>query len=142
MLSKHEVSPGGAASHPQDVHHLSLPADYVVDCHKQLVVVKFGKRVTVVDIQRYTVLLRVDPMCKPGFSEIVDLSEVEQLDLQADDFLRLADEIDPFSNDAKRAFIVQNAGQGHAVRMHRALRPQANIRSFGSFQEAERWACE
>jgi hypothetical protein len=31
----------------------------------------------------------------------VDLTEVEELDLQADEFLKLADEIDPFSPDAK-----------------------------------------
>jgi hypothetical protein len=36
-----------------------------------------------------------------NYSEIVDLTKVEELDLEADEFLKLADEIDPFSPDAK-----------------------------------------
>jgi hypothetical protein len=73
------------------------------------------------------------------FSEIVDLTEVEELDLQAAEFLRLADEIDPFSPGAKRAFVVRNAIQDHAARMHKILRTQRNIEILRSVGEAERW---
>jgi hypothetical protein len=67
------------------------------------------------------------------------LTQVEEVTLQADDFLRLADQIDPFSPDAKRAFVVQNSVQNHAARMHRVLRMQRNIEIFRSLEEAQRW---
>jgi hypothetical protein len=51
----------------------------------------------------------------------------------------LADEIDPFSPDVKRAFIVRNSVQNHAARMHKVLRTQRNIEIFRSVEEAELW---
>ena len=79
------------------------------------------------------------PSFQPAYAEIVDLTEVEELDLRADEFLKLADEIDPFSPDAKRAFIVRNSVQNHAARMHKVLLTQRNIEIFRSVEEAERW---
>ena len=101
--------------------------------------VKFRKKVTVKDIERYAAALREHPQFKPEFSEIADLSEVEQLDLQADEFIRLADEIDPFSPHARRAFVVRTAVQSHAARMHKILRVQRDFSIFRSVEEAERW---
>jgi len=121
------------------LQHLSVRTEHVVDSEKRQVVVKFRKKLTAKDIERYACQLRANPSFRPDFSEIVDLREVEQLDLQADDFLRLADEIDPFSLDAKRAFVVQDQVQNHAARMHKVLRTKRNIEIFRSFEEAERW---
>jgi len=109
-----------------------------VDSEKRVVVVKFGKKVTVAVIRQYAENLLAHPLFRPSFSEIVDLSEVEELDLQADDFLRLADDVDPFSREARRAFVVCNSVQHHAARMHKALRSQ-EIEIFDSLQKAERW---
>jgi hypothetical protein len=106
---------------------------------KRRVVVRFGKKLTAKDIEQYTKRLRNDPDFQPEFSEIADISEAEEIDLQADDFLRLADEIDPFSPDAKRAFVVQTSTQSHAARMHKILRSNKNIEIFDSFYEAEEW---
>ena len=61
------------------------------------------------------------------------------MDLQADGFLKLADEIDPFSPDAKRAFVAKSPVQNHAARMHKILRTQRNIEIFRTIEEAERW---
>jgi len=80
-----------------------------------------------------------NPLTFDSYAEIVDLTEVEDLDLRADEFLKLADEVDPFSPDAKRAFIVRNSVQNHAARMHKVLRTQRNIEIFRSIEEAERW---
>jgi len=117
----------------------ATPADHVVDSARRRVVVKFGKRLTAADIQKYAFWLVAHPSFAPDFSEIVDLTGVEDLDLKADDFLKLADQIDPFSATAKRAFVAQNSTQHHAARMHKILRPEGNIRIFRSFEEAERW---
>ena len=112
---------------------------YVLDPKKRLVSVKFRKKVTARDIERYAASLRANSLFDPDFSEIVDLSDVEELDLQAEEFIRLADEVDPFSLQAKRAFVVRNTIQHHAARMHKILRTQRNFEIFRSVSEAERW---
>jgi hypothetical protein len=112
---------------------------YTVDAEKKLVVVSFGKKLTVQQIKRYSDLLQMNPSFQTTYSEIVDLTQVEELDLQADEFLTLADKIDPFSSDAKRAFVVRTSVQNHAARMHKVLRTQRNIEIFRSMEEAERW---
>lgn len=114
-------------------------AEYVINQTNRLVVVKFGKKLTVGDIERYAKLLQLNPSFHPDYAEIVDLTQVEELDLQADEFLRLADEIDPFSPEVKRAFVVRSSVQNHAARMHQILRSPRNIQIFHSIEEAERW---
>jgi hypothetical protein len=130
--------PDAASGQQNEDRRLALP-DYVVDQERRLVFVKFRKKVTVDAIAEYAAALRAHPLFDPHFSEIVNLSEVEELDLQADEFIRLADEVDPFSLQAKRAFVVRNAVQSHAARMHKILRTQRNFEIFRSVGEAERW---
>jgi len=112
---------------------------FMVDPERRTVVVHFEKNVTASDIRRYAERLQMHPAFDPRFSEIVDLQQVEDLDLQAPDFLKLADEVDPFSPDAWRAFVVRNSVQNHAARMHKVLRMQANMRIFYSLEQAETW---
>jgi len=131
-------SGGGLGSHLR-APSLSRSAQFVVDAGRRLVAVRFGKKLTVADIERYSKLLRLNPAFQPDYSEIVDLTEVKELDLQADDFLKLADKIDPFSPEAKRAFVARSSVQNHAARMHKVLRSQRNIEIFNSVEEAERW---
>ena len=83
--------------------------------------------------------LRRNPLFRPNFSEIVDLTDVEEVDLQADEFLKLADVVDPFSLDSKRAFVARTSGQKHAARMHKILRSSRNIEIFATMEEAEEW---
>jgi len=138
-LFHEDVRSGGDFGSHRSEHPLSKSAEYVVDAGRRLVAVKFGKKLTVNDIERYAKWLRLNPSFRPDFSEIVDLTQVEELDLKADEFLRLADEIDPFSPAAKRAFVVRNSVQSHAARMHKVLRTQRNIEILNSVEEAERW---
>jgi len=138
-VSRKESLLGVASRGPNVIHHLTIPPGYVIDPERRLVIVRFGKRLTVNAIERYAAMLRGNSLFKPGFSEIADLSEVEEVDLQAEQFLKLADEIDPFSTDAKRAFVARTSVQNHAARMHKILRAQRNIEIFGTVKEAERW---
>ena len=110
-----------------------------VDAARQLVTVQFGTRVTAEEIGEYVRKLRDHPSFDPTFSEIADLSEAEKIDLQADEFLELADEVDPFSPQAKRAFVARTATQNHAARMHKILRSQRNIEIFRTLEDAEHW---
>lgn len=112
---------------------------YVLDPEKRFVSVRFRKKVTVRDIERYAASLRSNPSFDPDFSEIVAMSEVEELDLKAEEFIRLADEVDPFSLGAKRAFVVRDEIQHHAARMHKILRTERNFSIFRSLEAARRW---
>ena len=111
----------------------------VVDVERKLVVVKFGKKLTFPDLERYTAWLRASTLFQRDFSEIADLSAVEEFDLGAEDFLKLADDRDPFSHNAKRAFVAQTSSQTHAARMHKILRGQRSFGIFPTLEEAESW---
>jgi hypothetical protein len=114
-------------------------AKFSVDSEQKLVTVRFGKTVTAGDIERYAAQLRDSPSFRSGFSEIADLRDVEKLDLKAEDFIRLADQVDPFSLASRRAFVVRNSVQAHAARMHKILRTQRSFEIFHSLEEAEQW---
>ena len=110
-----------------------------VDVERQLVTVTFGTRVTAEEIGEYVQKLQDHPSFQSTFSEIVDLREAKDIELQADDFLTMADEVDPFSPEAKRAFVAETSVQNHAARMHKILRSQRNIETFRTLEDAERW---
>jgi hypothetical protein len=110
-----------------------------VDPEKRLVTVRFGSKLTVDVIKHYADLLRSDASFESTFSEIVDLQEIEELELDAENFLKLADKVDPFSPEAKRAFVVRSSGQAHAARIHKILRVHRNIQIFYSVDEAQKW---
>lgn len=112
---------------------------FIVDAKRRLVITRFGERLNAADIQSYVQNLRTHPGFDSSFSEIVDIREVKELPLEADDFLKLADQVDPFSFDSKRAFVAQTAVQKHAARMHKILRGQRNFEIFETLQEAEDW---
>ena len=114
-------------------------AHHSIDVEKRRVVVRFGKKVTARDIAAYADYLRNHPSFDPKFSEIIDLTAAEELDLGSEDFLRLADQVDPFSLEAKRAFVVSTSIQSHAARMHKILRTTRNMEIFRSFEAALRW---
>lgn len=113
--------------------------DFSIVRERRLVVVKFEGSVSVQEIAKYAESLVAHPDCDPSFSEITDLRDVQNFDLQANDFLTLADQIDPFSLAAKRAFVVQTSLQNQAARMHKFLRPHRTIEIFESVAEAEEW---
>jgi hypothetical protein len=112
---------------------------FIIDSEQRLVIAKFGECLTGNDIESYAQSLRTDPRFDSSFSEIADISDVKELPLESSDFLKLADRIDPFSIQSKRAFVAQSAVQKHAARMHKILRSQKNFEIFETLEEAERW---
>jgi len=115
---------------------------FSLDPEKRLVVVDFCGTITADEVAKYSKSLLARSDFKPTFSEIADLTRVTEIDLQADDFLKLADKIDPFWPEAKRAFVVRTAMQNYAARMHRILRSDRNINIFRSVEEALTWIGE
>jgi len=138
-LTQDRVLPGHELSGRLDAGIQRGVAKFSLDSQRELVVVRFGKTVTAGDIERYAARLRESPSFRPYFSEIADLRDVEELDLKADEFIRLADKVDPFSYESKRAFVVGNAVQAHAARMHKILRTQRSFEIFHSLEEAKQW---
>jgi len=112
---------------------------FVIDSERRVVIAKFGERLTVTDIEIYVQNLRAHPSFDPSFSEIADISDVKELPLEGPDFLKLADQVDPFSFESKRAFVAQTSVQKHAARMHKILRSQRNFEIFQTLEEAEGW---
>ena len=121
-LAQTRVSPGQELLSTHIRGNRSEVARFTVDPALRLVTVRFGKTVSAGDIERYAAQLRESPSFRPGFSEIADLRDVEKLDLKAEEFIRLADKVDPFSFESKRAFVLGNSVQAHAARMHKILR--------------------
>lgn len=132
------LNEGGFPIH-SGARSLGRSVEYSVDAERRMVTVQFQGKLTLGDIERYSKLLLGNRIFQPDYSEVVDLTQVEELDLNAHEFLKLADEIDPFSPAAKRAFVVRTSVQNHAARMHKVLRVQGNIEIFRSVEDAERW---
>lgn len=139
LLEENNIAKGQSFAGERQEQHSSQLVEYVVDVESKLVRVKFGKKLAFGDIERYAKLLQLNPQFRPSYAEIVDLTEVEELDLDAEEFLKLADKVDPFSPEAKRAFVVRTLFQSHAAGMHKVLRPQRNIEIFDTDGDAERW---
>jgi len=114
--------------------------DYKIDPENTRVYVRFAGKLAAADIERYANALRKEPSFEPGWSEIVDLRAVEQIDIFPDQSIALADTFDPFSLSSRRAFVVANDQQRHAARMQQVLRsPSKTIGIFETLNEAEQW---
>ena len=114
--------------------------EYSIDVERRLVRVKFGRRLYVLDIEDYAEQLRNDPAFRPTFAEIVDLSAVCEVHLPPHRALGLADKFDPFSAEAKRAFVAVTPLQIHCARMHQLLRvSKERIAIVPSVEEAEKF---
>ncbi|MGA2344931.1 MAG: STAS/SEC14 domain-containing protein [Candidatus Sulfotelmatobacter sp.] len=121
-----------------DARRRAATVQFTVDAQKRLVNVRIAHRVTAADFERLARDLRSHPEFKDDFSEVADFTEMDDIDLQAEEMLKLADRIDPFSGQARRAFVVRTKSQRYLARMHRTLHP-ANIQIFESIEEAQRW---
>jgi hypothetical protein len=117
-----------------------MSAKYKVIPEERLVSVKFGPTLSFRDIEGYAVALRRDQLFDPSFAEIVDLSEVEKIEINAKETMRLADAIDPFDIGAKRAFVARTDLQIRAARMHHLLRDATGKTLIcSSLADARKW---
>jgi hypothetical protein len=112
--------------------------DYRIDADHGRVYVRFAGKLTVGLIGRYVDGLRKNRAFEPGWSEIVDMRAVEEIEISAEETIALADQIDPFSLSSRRAFVVSNEQQRHRARMQQILRsPCKTIGIFETMAEAE-----
>ncbi len=113
--------------------------EYAIDAERCVVYVRFGCRLGLAEIEFYARALAANPHFSPKYSEIVDLTAVKDLQLDAEAAVSLADRIDPFDLASKRAFIATSAPQVHAARMHQILWSEKSIKIFDSEAAAREW---
>jgi hypothetical protein len=97
---RNEISASSRISPKQSPHRhaasSSSAAPFSVDSEKKLVTVRFRDQVTAADIEDYAARLQEHPGFDPGFSEMSISPRRKNLTFRVDEFLKLADKIDPF----------------------------------------------
>jgi len=113
---------------------------YTIEVDNRLVRTRFGKVITANAICELSRLMRADLQFSPSFSEIIDFTNVEKVEISGDHMMQLSESADPFSPEARRAFVVQTELQTHEARMYGIVRvARDKSRVFRSIGEAERW---
>lgn len=118
-----------------------LTVTYTIEPEVRLVSTQFCGVLSFRALEMYATSLQADPRFDPAFSELVDLRKVEEIRLLPEEALRLADQIDPFTLDSKRAFVAQTQLQVHSAKMHQLLQNKRAIRIFSDLEEAKLWVC-
>jgi hypothetical protein len=113
---------------------------YSIDQSEERVWASFTGNLTFEAIAGYADRLVADRQFDPRYVELVDLRSVERVTISAEELIRLADQVDPFEVNSKRAFVAQSQDQIRAARLHQLLRPgNKNMRIFTSLADAKRW---
>lgn len=118
-----------------------LSVTYTIEPQDRLVASQFCGVLSARGLEMYAASLRADPRFDPTFAELVDLRKVDEIHLLPEDALRLADQVDPFVRDSKRAFVAQTQMQVHSAKMHQLLQNKRTIQIFSTIEEARRWVC-
>jgi hypothetical protein len=113
---------------------------YTIDATRRIVFTTMTGMLSFDQVVAHAVALKSDPCFHPSFSELLDLRGVSQSDLTLMELIQLADTIDPFSSNARRAIITGSDSIYETSRMYQAVREQENnIRLFRSIEEAQPW---
>jgi hypothetical protein len=113
---------------------------FTIDEDLKLVKVKFQQKVTVQDVKSYLQQLRDDPRFNTNYSELVDLTDVNQSEINFKIASDLARSADPFSHNARRAFAAPHAAVFGTTRMYQMIRQdEENMRCFHTMEQAKTW---
>ena len=113
---------------------------YTIDATQRIVFTTMAGMLSFDQVVAHAVALKSDPCFHPSFSELLDLRGVGQSDLTLLELIELAETIDPFSANARRAIITDTDLMYETSRVYQEVRNQDNnIRVFRSMDEAQRW---
>jgi hypothetical protein len=113
---------------------------FTIDQDLKLVKVKFQQKITLQDLKSYLQQLRSDPRFNTNYSELVDLTDVNQSEINFKMASDLARSADPFSHNSRRAFAAPNAAVFGTTRMYQMIRQdEENIRCFRTMEQAKTW---
>jgi hypothetical protein len=137
--------PPGAGRLPRQFRHLieghpSVPAEYRIDPERRVVYSRGWGLLTDEDLVDYQLRLNADPDFRPHYSQLVDLTGVEALELSAEG-VRTSAAAELWSPEARRAFVAPMDAAYGMVRMHEALSggENPNVRVFRCIAEAREW---
>ena len=117
-----------------------VPAHFNVDSERRQVTVRFDSEVTMQDVVKYLESLKANPVFKPDFFELVDLTQVMSSEVDFQAAMMLAHEVDPFSRKARRAFVAPRAATFRTIRMYQMARgDDGSIAVFRTIAEAKHW---
>ena len=117
-----------------------MPARHVVHVDERLVYTTVSGVVTFDEVLQQLASLRADPNFSPDFDEIVDMSGASDVRLGYEEFKHL-EELDPFSDSSKRAFVIPTNPAVYGVtRMYQLIQnDDPTIKIFRTEQEAREW---
>ena len=117
-----------------------VPAHFRVESERRLVTVRFDSEVTVQDVVQYLESLKANPAFEPDFFELVDLTQVMSSEVDFQAAMMWAREVDPFSQEARRAFVSPRAVTSRTIRMYQMARgDDGSIAVFRTMDEAKHW---
>jgi len=117
-----------------------MPASYRIDVARRLVLSRAWGVFTAQDLYGHYTALSADPVFDPSFSQLVDLRDVEQVDMEPSVIRRHALER-LFAAGAQRALVTSSDVAYELARMYgtsAAYVPQ-NVRVFREMPDAEQW---
>jgi|HubBroStandDraft_2_1064218.scaffolds.fasta_scaffold177693_2 hypothetical protein len=117
-----------------------VPSHFNVDSERRLVTVRFDNEVTVRDVVQYFESLKANPAFEPDFFELVDLTQVMSSEVDFQAAMMWALEVDPFSREARRAFVAPRAVTSRTIRMYQMARgDDGSVAVFRTMAEAKHW---
>lgn len=118
-----------------------MPAFYNIDKERRLVLSSGAGVLTKEDLLGHMDRLSKDPDFDPDFSQVVDFTQIDLVEVEPEDVRQLAQR-NIFSPRSRRAFVVKDDLQYGLARMfeiHRELKGERGIRVFRTFDEAMDW---
>ena len=117
-----------------------MPTSFTIDSSKRLVSDEICGLVTRNEAMSLAKEIRDHPIFDFLFSEMLDLSRLEQSRLEYQDLVLISDRFDLFSLWSKRAFVTGTSAAAHELaRMYQMIRRGASIQIFSCAQDAIDW---
>ena len=110
---------------------------WIVDSKNRIVIAKFGGRLTIAEAEHYAADLRNNTSFDPSFSELADMTEVENPQINYASAARFARESDPFSHASKRAVVASKRATYEIAQMYKLIRKDENIALFKTVDDAK-----
>jgi hypothetical protein len=118
-----------------------MPARYQIDKERRLVITTVWGLLTLADALAHQHSLVKDRDFDPSFSQVMDLTQITQYDVDANDIFKIAQR-SVFSPESRRAIIVKDDlsyGFGRMFEMLRENAGEIGIRVFRHREEALDW---
>ena len=123
------------------IQQSAMPAYYKIDKERRLVMTTCGGVFTFADALTHQENLLKDSDFDPSFSQLVDLTQVTKLDIEAEEMRRFAQR-SVFSPDSRRALLANTDhvfGMGRMFEILRENFGERGIRVFRNLDDALEW---